>query len=436
LSLDKLLSLFGRLINIQLMNNNIKNLIPSSTLRMNELSQQLEQAGQTIYKLGFGQSPFPVPAIMVRALQQHAAQKAYLPVTGLPELRAVIAQYYQRSQQLNCAAANILIAPGSKMLLYATQLAYDADLLLPAPSWVSYAPQAQIIGRKTHWLPTTEADGWRLSAATLEAFCQQDAQPKILVLNYPNNPVGNTYTAEHLKALAAVAQQHKVLILSDEIYGELNHKGEHVSIAQFYPNGTIITGGLSKWAGAGGWRFGTAVFPEELKDLQTVVQTIASETYSSTAAPIQYAAIEAYKEHTELETYRVNARRILTTIGNYIYQRLHKMGITTPKPEGGFYFFINFEQHRALLQSRGIQNSTQLSEAALNEANVAMLPGVDFGRQPEELVFRIAYVDFDGEQALKAVEDYYENKELDMDFITQYAPKMIGAMDSLENWLQ
>jgi aspartate aminotransferase len=236
--------------------------------------------------------------------------------------------------------------------------------------------------------------------------------------------------------LAAVAQQHKILILSDEIYGELNHKGEHVSIAQFYPNGTIITGGLSKWAGAGGWRFGTAVFPEELKDLQTVVQTIASETYSSTAAPIQYAAIEAYKEHTELETYRVNARRILTTIGNYIYQRLHKMGITTPKPEGGFYFFINFEQHRALLQSRGIQNSTQLSEAALNEANVAMLPGVDFGRQPEELVFRIAYVDFDGEQALKAVEDYYENKELDMDFITQYAPKMIGAMDSLENWLQ
>ena len=101
-----------------------------------------------------------------------------------------------------------------------------------------------------------------------------------------------------------------------------------------------------------------------------------------------------------------------------------------------FYFFINFGHYRSLLQSKGITNSTALSEAALNEANVAMLPGVDFGRQPEELVFRIAYVSFDGEQALNAVRDHYENKELDLEFITQYAPKMIGAMDSLENWLK
>ena len=418
------------------MNKNIKNLIPSSTLRMNELSQQLEQTGKTIYKLGFGQSPFPVPAIMVKALQQYAAQKSYLPVTGLPELRTVIAQYYQRSQQLSCEAENILVAPGSKMLLYATQLAYDADLLLPAPSWVSYAPQAQIIGRKTHWLPTTEADGWRLMPVVLDDFCKQDSKAKILVLNYPNNPVGNTYTAEHLKALALVAQQHKIIILSDEIYGELNHNDTHVSIAQFYPEGTIITSGLSKWAGAGGWRFGTAVFPNELKNLQKVVQTIASETYSSTAAPIQYAAIEAYKEHPELETYRIHARRILRVIGHYIYQRLHDMGITTPKPEGGFYCFINFEQHRTLLQTRGITNSAALSEAVLNQAHVAMLPGVDFGRQPEELVFRIAYVDFDGVQALNAVRDSYQNKELDAAFIKKYAPKIVASMDSLEHWLK
>lgn len=432
MSRDELLSVFGRIINLQIMNKNIKNLIPSSTLRMNELSQQLEKAGQTIYKLGFGQSPFPVPTIMVRALQQHAAEKSYLP----PELRASVANYYQRTQQLSCEAENILIAPGSKILLYAVQLAYDADLLLPAPSWVSYAPQAQIIGRKTHWLPTTEADGWRLSPAVLDAFCTHHSSRKILVLNYPNNPVGNTYTAEHLKALAAVAQKHNVIVLSDEIYGELKHNGEHVSIAQFYPEGTIVTGGLSKWAGAGGWRFGTAVFPNALKELQKVVQTIASETYSSTASPIQYAAIEAYKEHPELETYRIHARRILTAIGTYIYQRLNDMGITTPKPEGGFYCFINFEQHRALLLSKGIKTSTELSEAALNEANVAMLPGVDFGRQPEELVFRIAYVDFDGEQALKAVNDSYPNKELDIAFIKKYAPKMVGAMDSLASWLK
>lgn len=418
------------------MNKNIKNLIPSSTLRMNELSQKMEKEGKTIYKLGFGQSPFPVPEVMVDALRQNAAEKSYLPVTGLPELREVIAKYYQRTQNLKCEAENILIAPGSKMLLYAVQLAYDTDLLLPAPSWVSYAPQSQIIGRQTYWLETNEKDGWRLTAEILEQHCQNNSNRKILILNYPNNPIGNTYDAEQLKSLAAIARKYNIIVMSDEIYGELNHEGKHVSIAQFYPEGTIITGGLSKWAGAGGWRFGTAVFPKELQDLQKVVQTIASETYSSTASPIQYAAVEAYKQNPDLETYRINSRRILKTIGNYVHQRLHEMHITTPKPEGGFYFFINFEHYRSLLLPKGIKTSTELSEVVLNEANVAMLPGVDFGRKPSELVFRIAYVDFDGEQALNAVNEYYQNKDLDIDFIHKYAPKIIGAMDSLENWLK
>ena len=403
---------------------------------MNELSQELEKEGKTIYKLGFGQSPFPVPDVMVAALRQYAAEKSYLPVTGLPELREVVAKYFQRTQNLNCSAENVLIAPGSKMLLYATQLAYDTDLLLPAPSWVSYAPQSQIIGRKTIWLPTTEADGWRLTAETLDKYCQNNTNRKILILNYPNNPIGNTYDAPQLQSLAEIARKHNVIILSDEIYGELNHNGEHVSISQFYPEGTIITSGLSKWAGAGGWRFGLAVFPKELKKLQKVVQTIASETYSSTASPIQYAAVEVYKENPDLEMYRINSRRILKTIGNYIYQRLHKMNITTPKPEGGFYFFINFEHYRSLLLPKGIKTSSKLSEVVLNEANVAMLPGVDFGRKPEELVFRIAYVDFDGKEALKAVSKQYQNKELDMSFIQKYAPKIVGAMDHLEHWLR
>ena len=417
------------------MNKNIKNLIPSSTLRMNELSQQLEKQGKTIYKLGFGQSPFPVPAAMVTALRQNAAEKSYLPVNGLPELREVIARYYQRTQNLNYSAENILIAPGSKMLLYAVQLAYDMDLLLPAPSWVSYAPQSQIIGRQTHWLQTTEKDDWRLTAEVLEAHCQNNNNQKILILNYPNNPIGNSYDKKQLESLATVARKYHIIILSDEIYGELNHNGKHISIAQFYPEGTIITSGLSKWAGAGGWRFGTAAFPNELKDLQKVVQTIASETYSSTASPIQYAAVEAYKDNPDLETYRINARRILKMIGNYVYQRLHNMNITTPKPEGGFYCFINFEHYRNLLLPKGIKTSAELSEVLLNEANIAMLPGVDFGRKPEELVFRIAYVDFDGEKALEVAGDIYQNKELDNDFIKNYAPKIIAAMDSLENWL-
>jgi aspartate/methionine/tyrosine aminotransferase len=414
---------------------NIKGLVPSATLRINEYSNQLEREGKTVYKLGFGQSPFPVPQVMVEAMQQHAHEKAYLPVKGLMALREAVANYYQRSQNLNCTAENILIAPGSKMFLFAVQLAFDGALILPAPSWVSYAPQAQIIGKKAHWIPTTEANGWLLTANELDDFCKNHTDRKILLLNYPNNPTGTTYSSEQLKSLAAIARKYDLLIMSDEIYGELHHEGQHVSMACFAPERTIITSGLSKWAGAGGWRMGTVVFPKELDALKNAVSTIASETYTTTSAPIQYGAVPAFEDLPELENYRQAARKILKYVGCYTYEAFQNMNITTPKPEGGFYSFINFEQHRERLAQKGITSSTTLSNRLLQETGIALLPSIDFGRQNHELIFRMAYVDFDGKQALDAVQSDYQDKKLDMNFLNAYAPKMKIAMEKLAKWL-
>ena len=135
------------------------------------------------------------------------------------------------------------------------RLVYEGDLVIPAPSWVSYAPQARILGRRVSWLPTRGADGWRVKAQELEALCQADpTRPRILVLNYPSNPTGTTYRAEELQALADVVRKYRVIVLSDEIRGKLHHEGQHRSIVPMYPEGTIFSGGLSKWCGAGGWR--------------------------------------------------------------------------------------------------------------------------------------------------------------------------------------
>jgi len=139
--------------------------------------------------------------------------------------------------------------------MFIIQLVYYGDLIIPTPSWVSYAPQAHIIGRHVYWLPTKKENKWLLTPAELERHCRQDpSRPRLLILNYPNNLTGLTYSRDELKELAHVAEKYKVLILSDEIYGELNFNGTHTSIAKYYPEGTIISSGLSKWCGAGGWR--------------------------------------------------------------------------------------------------------------------------------------------------------------------------------------
>jgi aspartate aminotransferase len=247
------------------LNLNVRGLPVSATLGINELSNQLKAQKKDVYKLGLGQSPFPVPESVVEELKMNAHQKDYLPVRGLPSLQEAVANYYQRTQELYFDPEHILVGPGSKELMFILQLAYYGDLVIPTPSWVSYAPQAHIIGRHVYWLPTRSDNRWLLTPQELEKLCKKDpSKPRIVILNYPNNPTGCSYSETELKELADVASYYNLIILSDEIYGELNFTGSHVSIARYYPEGTIISSGLSKWCGAGGWRLGTFTFPSSL----------------------------------------------------------------------------------------------------------------------------------------------------------------------------
>ena len=132
----------------------------------------------------------------------------------------------------------------------------------------------------------------------LEALCVMDPErPRIVIVNYPANPTGATYTIKRLKKIAEIAKKYNVILLSDEIYGELHHQGRHVSVARFYPEGTIVSSGLSKWCGAGGWRLGMFMFPSDLRWLLDAMAVVASETYTSTSAPIQFASITAFEEN-------------------------------------------------------------------------------------------------------------------------------------------
>ena len=407
--------------------NNIIGLKASATLAINELSQKLITEGKEVFKFGLGQSPFPVPDIIVKELQKNAHQKDYLNVSGLIGLREEVANYHSNKNQYKYNAESVIIGPGSKELIFQTQLVLDCDLLLPSPSWVSYEPQAQILNKKVHWIKATAETNWHLDPEELDKTCASlNSVNKLLILNSPNNPSGTTHG--NLKELANVAKKHNVIIIADEIYAELDFTGEYKSITHHYPEKTIVSSGLSKWCGAGGWRLGMLVFPDELSYIRDSVRTVASETFTAVSAPIQYAAIKAYSEdHSE---YLENSRLILKMIGDYIYKELSSVGVICQKPQGGFYMICDFSN--VVNKTHEINNDKTLCQKILNDIGFAMLPGSDFGMEEDKLLSRIAFVDFDGSKALKMIS---KEKPSPDNFLDLTCPKIAKGISLLKDWI-
>jgi len=138
----------------------IKNLDLSATLKINEISKSLEKQGKKIIKFGFGQSPFPVPDSIVEELKKNAHQKSYLPIQGLDNLRDAISKYESNKKNKNISSDQIIVGPGSKELMFLLHISFDGDIILPAPSWVSYKPHSVIAENKYHWIETIAENNW------------------------------------------------------------------------------------------------------------------------------------------------------------------------------------------------------------------------------------------------------------------------------------
>ncbi|MBC8472584.1 MAG: aminotransferase class I/II-fold pyridoxal phosphate-dependent enzyme [Planctomycetes bacterium] len=420
------------------LNLNIRGIGQSPTLAINELSKQLQAKGKHVYPMGLGQSPFPVPSPVVEALKMHAHEKDYLAVNGLDILRKSVARFHRQIDGVDISSRNVLIGPGSKELMFLLQLVYYGDIILPTPCWVSYAPQAKIVGRNIRLIHTTFENKWLITPEQLESYLTGENdkyRPRLLVLNYPSNPHGGTYSSEELTRIARVAQKHEIIILSDEIYGQLHHKGRHISIARFYPERTIISSGLSKWCGAGGWRLGTFAFPSTLAWLMNSMAAVASETYTSVSTPIQYAAEQAFQGGIVIERYLCHARRILSYIGKRSTEILTNSGIRVHPPDGAFYLFIDFSQCSEKLIPKGIIDSNILCAKLLDETGVAILPGGSFQRPAEELTARLAYVNFDGSKALATSETIPLSERLPEDFGNYCCASVFEAIHKIVEWL-
>mgnify|MGYP001471146408 CR=1 FL=1 len=399
----------------------IAQLKPSATLAINEESNKLKKNGKKIYKFGFGQSPFPVPESVVLALKNNADKHNYLPMQGLEELRSAIANYLNKNNNNNFDKEDIVIGPGTKELMLLTQIIFKGDVLLPAPSWVSYQPQALIARNKVHWIQTDASSNWFPTSKQLEDKVKSiNSENLLLLINSPNNPSGTI--CNNLQEIAEIAKKYKIIILSDEIYSQLNFNGQYKSISNFYPEGTIVSTGLSKWCGAGGWRLGFFAIPNQLSNFKDSLKILCSESFTSVSAPIQYAAIEAYKgDHSK---YLNAVKKILSFTAEYVYKNLKSNVINITKPEGGFYLFPEFTNAK-------FSSSSEMCKDILNKTGVALLPGSDFGIESSRMLARLSFTDFDGANFL---DNTSGSKKLDEDDLKKNAPNIVEGVTKLRDW--
>ena len=405
----------------------------SPTLAANETAARLRAEGRTILHMGFGEAPFPVHPRLSEALARHAGERGYLPVAGLPALREAVAAHQGRLTGMDWSGHDVLVAPGSKAILFALQLAVPGDALLPVPSWVSYRPQAEMLGRAIVPVPATaDGTGLRIDADALDGAIV-DARgagrdPRLLVLNSPSNPTGLVIPDEDLRGIAAVAERHDIVIVSDEIYGRLGFDGTYGTIAAHAPDRTVVTTGLSKHMSLGGWRLGVGLVPRALDGLFAALATVASETWSCVASPVQHAAVEAYAGHADIEDFVALQRRIHADVTGYIADRLAGIDVPVARAQGGFYLWPDVPRRG---RAHNLETSDQLAQALLEGEGIVSLPGTAFGAAPEAMRLRLSACDYDGAAALS----HYRGREGPGE-VPAFAPRVAAAMDGLEAFLR
>ncbi|NRQ30332.1 pyridoxal phosphate-dependent aminotransferase [Nonomuraea sp. NN258] len=360
----------------------------SATLAANEDIERRRRAGERVLHLAFGEAGLPVHPALRDKLAAASERNGYGPVAGASGLRTAAAGYWTR-RGLITDPDLVVAGPGSKSLLYGLLLAIGGDVVLPMPSWVSYAAQAELVGSQPILVPAPPGEGGvpdpeRVTEAVLDARARGRTVRSVLV-TLPDNPTGRLASPESIRRLVDVARELDLLIISDEIYRDLLHDPAQrfMSPADVAPERTIITTGLSKSLALGGWRIGIARLPEGAEQLRARLLATASEIWSAPAAPIQEAAAYALTDPPELVERIVRSRRLHGVVARAVRDRFVEIGASVPVPQGGFYLYPDLSHLR-------LGGSADITKILLEEHGIGVLPGHAFGDDPAAARVRVA----------------------------------------------
>jgi aspartate aminotransferase len=370
----------------------------SATLAANEAMAARRRRGEPVLPLAFGESGLPVHPRLTAALADRAGQGAYGPVAGSERLRAAAAGYWTRRAMPTSPDA-VVAGPGSKALLFATLLALGADVVVPRPSWVSYAAQATLVGVTPHFVAAVPGEGGCPDPDELElAIATSRASGRrigAVLVTLPDNPTGRLASPDSIRALCAVAERHDLLVISDEIYRDLIHDPDApvLSPAQVAPHRTIVTTALSKNLAVGGWRIGVARMPDGSagEALRSRLLGIASEIWSAPAGPVQHAAALALDEPADLADRVARSRELHAAVCQAAARLCVEAGLEVALPQAAFYLYPDFAPWRTLLHGRfGIDTGDELAALLLRRYGLGALPASAFGEDSSCLRLRLA----------------------------------------------
>jgi aspartate aminotransferase len=377
----------------------LKTLAPSSTLAVQAKAKELRARGIDVISFGAGEPDFDTPERIKDAAVQamRRGHTKYTEVGGVPELRAAVCAKLKRDNGLDYEPVDVLVSVGAKHTLFNLMMALldpGDEVLVPSPYWVSYPEQARLLGAVPVEVPTAEATGFDLDPAALAAAVTP--RTKLVVLNSPNNPTGAVFSPAALQAVARLAVERALWIVSDECYEALTFEGRHVSVASFGPDvkaRTIVVNTCSKAYAMTGWRIGYAAGPRALIRAMTDAQSQVTSNPSSIA---QWAAVEALtgpQDEVAKMAGEFDRRRRLIIDG------LNALpGVRCVMPKGAFYAFANVAGLFGLTWRRPegatvLASSLDVTAFLLEAARVAVVPGRDFGSDAH---VRLSYATGDG----------------------------------------
>lgn len=364
----------------------LQKLKPSATLAAAAKAKELKSKGIAVLDFTLGEPDFITPANVREAAitAMNAGHTHYTPSGGIPELKKAVGSAYQRDYGLTFSPNQVLISNGAKHSIHnviASLCGPGDEVIIPAPYWVSYSALVELAGATAVLVNTTEESGFCMSA---EQF-RNAITPKtrLLMLNNPSNPTGSTYPVAQLEALARVAVEKNLLVLSDEIYEKLIYTGaEFRCFASFGPEvaaRTIIVSGVSKAYAMTGWRIGWTIGPVEVIK---AMDNLQSQETSNPCSISQYAAVEALNGPQEsVEAMRVEFEKRR----NYVMERMRpwrsRYGISFAEPGGAFYAFFNVSScfGKKLLGGATVENASDFCNALLEHGHVALVTGDAFG---------------------------------------------------------
>lgn len=364
------------------LSSRVETLTPSLTLAIDSKAKAMKAEGIDVCGFGAGEPDFDTPD-HIKAAAQAALETGftkYTPSSGIPELRQAIASKLAAENNLEYKPSQVIISNGAKQSCYNAIMAVcdpGDEVIIPAPYWLSYPEMVRLAGAEPVIVPTTEETAWKITAEQFENA--MTPKTKMIILNTPGNPTGSVYTRDELRAIAEVAAEEEIYILSDEIYEKLVYDGtEHVSIASLSPEAydlTITVNGFSKAYSMTGWRLGYLAAPEPIAK---AIDSMQSHSTSNPCSFSQKGAIAAIKGDQQCV---IDMREEFNIRREYMHSRLSAItGITAVKPLGAFYVLANISQ-------LGL-NSTNFADRLLSKANVAVVPGIAFG---DDRTIRLSY---------------------------------------------